>query len=288
MQHDDRPDGTALRGNQALRHWNHQSVAHWTVARYLTDAWPGMGLRRSVLQDPALARVTVADVLDSHEALDAFLSECRRIPGCGARQQACIRQALACVTPPSVDGATAGESEPSSSTPRLRTDPEARDALLRKWAFVLGNTLWEIQVFEQTAMNLRAEEDLVYRTIILAAIQRILRERGPTEPVFMGKTPLPTQQITPVSMRRVAEVTGIPRETVRRHVEFLKERGLVGQHPDGGVYAPNSLQVRTAAGIMDKRLNSILRAVNSLIDMGVLVHDSGGLSRPKGEQPDMT
>ena len=286
MHQDGRPDSSALRGNQALQLWNHENVAHWTVAQYLTDAWPGMGLRRSVLQDPALARVTVADVLRSSESLDAFLAECRRIPGCGARQQACIRTALACVAPPSAEGATVGDTLPSSAAHRLRTDPEARDALLRKWAFVLGNTLWELQVFELAALDLRAEEDLVYRTVILASIQRVLRERGPTEPVFMGENPLPAHQITPVSMRRVAEVTGIPRETVRRHVELLKERGLVDQHPDGGVYAPNSLRIRASAGLMDKTLQSVLRAVNSLIDMGVLVPDDGRLCCPKADQGD--
>ena len=290
MHEDDRQDANSLRVDQTLRLWNHQNVADWTVARYLADAWPDTGLRHRVLTDPVLARVTVAEVVRSPAALDAFVSECRRIPECGAHQQARIRQALLSVTPPQADEANVGTPAHGCRTPdgatRLRIDPEAKETLLRKWAFVLGNALWEIQLFEHRALDLRPEEDLVYRTIILASIQRILRERGPTAPVFMGEAPLPPQQITPVSMRRVADVTGIPRETVRRHVQVLKERGLVDQHPDGGVFAPNSLRIRVSAGLMEKSLQSILTAVNILIDMGVLVNHDGKLSRATGGPSD--
>ena len=290
MKKKDRQSDNPLRGSQALRLWNHQNVADWTVARYLADAWPDTGLRRRVLSDPMLARATVAEVVRNPAALDAFVSECRQIPECGARQQARIRQALLCVTPPQADEANDEIPAQDCCTPggvrRLHIDPETKEALLRKWAFVLGNTLWDIQLFELTALDLRPEEDLVYRTIILASIQRILRERGPTHQVFMGEAPLPQHQITPVSMRRVAEVTGIPRETVRRHVQVLKLRGFVDEHPDGGVFAPNSLRIRVSAGLMDKGLQSILTAVNSLIDMGVLVSDDGKLSRATGGPSD--
>jgi hypothetical protein len=290
MHDNDKQDAHSQRGNEALRLWKHQNVADWTVARYLADAWPDIGLCHRVSSDPILARATVAEVVRNPAALDAFLAQCSQIPECGARRQARIRDALLCVMPPQADEANnqfpAQDCDTPDATSRLRIAPETKEALLRKWAFVLGNALWDIQLFELTALDLRPEEDLVYRTIILASIQRILRERGPAHPVFMGDAPIPPHQITPVSMRRVAEVTGIPRETVRRHVQVLKMRGFVDEHPDGGVFAPNSLRIRVSAGLTDKGLQLFLTAVNSLIDMGVLVTDDGKLSKATGGQSD--
>ena len=88
MQQNDRQDANSLRENQALRLWNHQNVADWTVAQYLADAWPDMGLSHRVLTDLVLARATVTEVVRSPAALDAFVSECRQIPECGSRQMA--------------------------------------------------------------------------------------------------------------------------------------------------------------------------------------------------------
>lgn len=281
MRDDDGQAANSLRGKQALRLWNHQNVAHWTVAKYLTVAWSDIALRRRVINDPVLARVTVAEVLHDNDALDAFLSECRKIPECGVRQVERIRKALLCVAPQAIEDSLAESATKEVTAPRLRIDADAKREMLRKWAFVLGNTLWDIQLFEQIGLDLRPEEDLVYRTIILASIQRILRESGPTAPVFTEEAPVPLHQITPVSMRRVAEITQIPRETVRRHVQLLKARGLVDYHPDGGVYAPNSLQILKSAGLIDVLLQSILTAVNSLIEMGVLVPEEARRSELK-------
>lgn len=272
MREDERGDGNDMDATRLLRLWHHRSVATWTVARFLTEGWPDVGLRHRVLTDPTLERTTVAEALATPEALEAFLAQCRRIPECGARQLSRIRQALLSAAAPPEDGGTAPGHAPTYGG-RLRIDPGARQDLLRKWAFIVGNTLWDIQLLEQAALDLRPEEDLVYRTIILASIQRMLRERDATAPIFQGETPLPTADITPVSMRRVAEVTRIPRETVRRHVQLLKDRGLVDDHPNGGVYAPASLRRRVSAGIQEKRLQALVSAVNTLIDMGVLVRE---------------
>jgi len=281
MQEEEDHDGTGTDATRLLRLWHYRSFATWTVARYLTEGWPDVGLRRRVLEDPLLRRVTVAEVVATPDTLEAFLAECRGIPECGARQLARIRQALLSAAAPPDAGGTAPDPA-SGGGGRLRIDPDARQTLLRKWAFILGNTLWDIELFEQAALDLRPEEDLVYRTIILVSIQRILRERDATAAVFQGDAPLPTADIAPVSMRRVAEVTRIPRETVRRHVQLLKDRGFVDDHPDGGVCAPASLRRRVSAGIQEKRLQALVSAINTLIDMGVLVWDEA--RHPSGRQ----
>jgi predicted ArsR family transcriptional regulator len=73
-----------------------------------------------------------------------------------------------------------------------------------------------------------------------------------------GSKPLPPELAVPMSRRAIARVTGIPTETVRRHVESMVERGILVSTPKG-VRAPNRLTERWAA-------TAALRLIESHVD----------------------
>ena len=66
--------------------------------------------------------------------------------------------------------------------------------------------------------------------ILIAAttgnVQRALRTEALPE-ALRGSKPLPPELVVPMSRRAIARVTGIPTETVRRHVESMVERGVL-------------------------------------------------------------
>jgi DNA-binding IclR family transcriptional regulator len=59
--------------------------------------------------------------------------------------------------------------------------------------------------------------------------------------------PLPPELVVPISRRAIARVTGLPTETVRRHVDSMVQRGILVSMPKG-VLAPSRLTEGWAAG----------------------------------------
>lgn len=85
---------------------------------------------------------------------------------------------------------------------------------------------------------------------------------------------LPGPEAMAISASRLADVTGIPRETVRRKLESLRQKGWVAQGPDGGwalAEDPNGedLPVRRDHAEFDQRARRrIARLVATLETMG--------------------
>ena len=67
----------------------------------------------------------------------------------------------------------------------------------------------------------------------------------------------------------VARVTGLPTETVRRHVESMVKRGILEAKPKG-VHAPNRLKERWLAGATLRLIESHAACTERLIALGVL------------------
>jgi CRP-like cAMP-binding protein len=82
--------------------------------------------------------------------------------------------------------------------------------------------------------SLGPTETLIFLTISVANVQRLMRERA--IPVQMcGIEPLPREWVVPISRNAIASATGLPRETVRRQVAKMIARGLLVDDPRGGV-----------------------------------------------------
>jgi hypothetical protein len=114
------------------------------------------------------------------------------------------------------------------------------------------------------AMNRRARghfglaprEWLVLLTIITAAVQRYARAPE-TDPRFLDVTPLPLHLSGRISRRRVAEVTGLAPESVRRHVLRLMDFGLVREEGGGLHSRPGILAEMSASGLVDDLLETL-------------------------------
>lgn len=115
---------------------------------------------------------------------------------------------------------------------RLELEPVGFARMERLAAYETANAILEAQLRLQQHFDLRAEECQVLMVIVLATVQRFMRQAGEDTP-YLDQTPLPEAEKGAISRRRIAEVLGVPFETVRRHVETLFARGLILERARG-------------------------------------------------------
>ena len=86
-----------------------------------------------------------------------------------------------------------------------------------------------------------------------------MRERNvPAD--YIATAVLPREWVVPMSRSAIAAATGLPRETVRRHVGQLIERGLLMEDPRGGVtIVPGAIQDRGYEPLLEKLLTEFAR-----------------------------
>ena len=110
-------------------------------------------------------------------------------------------------------------------------------------------------VFEGLLRVMRAAGDtyghdyeaiLIYWSVIVASVGRLLRNDDQIKLIEGGGQPLPAEEHHPISARAIAEATGLPRETVRRKIAALVADGFLAQDSRG---------VRTIPGLLDQRDN---------------------------------
>jgi len=118
--------------------------------------------------------------------------------------------------------------------PRLELDPDGFAAVERLVAYEMGNALLMLNLQLQQRFGLRAEEYQVFLVIVLSTVQRFVRAGGPDD-TYMRRTPLPLEQSSAISRRRVSDVLGVPLETVRRIVARLLARGLIVERSRGSL-----------------------------------------------------
>lgn len=125
------------------------------------------------------------------------------------------------------------------------------------------------------AGDLGPTETLIYLTISVANVQRLMRER--TIPADLcGPVPLPREWVVPISRNAIASATGLPRETVRRQVAKLIERGILVEDARGGVTPPPDIVIaRGHEPILECLMTEFARTVEVLCRTGTLAirHD---------------
>lgn len=117
---------------------------------------------------------------------------------------------------------------------RLEFDPEGFAEVERLVAYEMGNALLMLNLELQHRFGLRAEEYQVFLLIVLSTVQRFARASGPGD-AHLRRAPLPLDQSSSISRRRISEVLDIPLETVRRIVARLLERGLIVERSRGSL-----------------------------------------------------
>lgn len=113
-------------------------------------------------------------------------------------------------------------------------------------------------------------ELLIYATVAVANVQRLMRERNIPKHL-MGTDPVPREWVVPISRNAVATASGLPRETVRRHVARMIEAGLLVDDPRGGVSLPSGvIQQRNLEPFLEGMLTNFARSVDELLRIGVI------------------
>ena len=113
-------------------------------------------------------------------------------------------------------------------------------------------------------------ELLIYVTVSVANIQKLMRERNIPEG-FAATAILPREWVVPISRNAIATASGLPRETVRRHVAQMIEAGLLIEDPRGGVTLPvGVIKDRGLQPLLDSLLTDFARSAEALLRIGVI------------------
>jgi hypothetical protein len=155
-----------------------------------------------------------------------------------------------------------------SSPPRLTLDTDAFERRQRLALYHIVNTLVNLTSDIQKTLDLRPEACQVYLVIAVAVVQRYARETSGGE--HDGMDPLPQLLSGSVSRRRISDITGIPRETVARHVRHLMDRGLVAEIGTGRLITPPGLLRDIGpSGLPDRVVAEFLAAARRLAQLRV-------------------
>jgi DNA-binding IclR family transcriptional regulator len=113
--------------------------------------------------------------------------------------------------------------------------------------------------------------------IIVIGAEKLLRTELDSELETLAQ-PLPQDSLSRVNFSSIAAATAINRETVRRKVSDLLERGIVLRDDDGVRMARGSIQFGALREIIDAQLDAITRTANHLSRIGVLVQSDSSAS----------
>lgn len=154
---------------------------------------------------------------------------------------------------------------------RVVTNPQKMLANWRVVMFGLTNLfLATHRAFATAGVSISPTELQIFLTVGVANIQKLMRERQIPEN-FAATEVLPREVIVPISRNAIASATGLPRETVRRQVEKLIERGLLIEDPRGGITQPigyiHDFQLQP---LIEPMLSEFTKTAESLIRLGVI------------------
>jgi len=119
-------------------------------------------------------------------------------------------------------------------------------------------------------------ELLIYITVSVANVQKLMRERTiPGD--FAATAILPREWVVPISRNAIATASGLPRETVRRHVIKMVAAGLLMEDERGGVTPPpGMIQDRGLEPMLEALLTDFARTAETLLRIGVIDIDRSG------------
>jgi hypothetical protein len=119
------------------------------------------------------------------------------------------------------------------------------------------------------ALAMRPAKLLVYLVIIVATVQRMMRENDLPEDIRAGSK-IPVDKFGFISRRAIAAATGMPNENVRRLVSELLADGLLITGPAGGVrnIGGNFQNPRVLAGLHQMFAETV-RLQQHFLDLGV-------------------
>ncbi|TZG24922.1 helix-turn-helix domain-containing protein [Sphingomonas montanisoli] len=151
--------------------------------------------------------------------------------------------------------------------PKVSINSGAFDRNRKANIFAVYNCAVDIQMSSQNRHGFDPSEYLVFSVVSCANMQRAFRQLAHSD--FHSDDLAPARgRDVPISRRRIAEATGLPRETVRRIVQKLILRGYLIESDGRQILVPQDI----AEGDQDPRdvMAPILRMVQTLMATGVI------------------
>ena len=123
--------------------------------------------------------------------------------------------------------------------------------------------------------NWKHDVDDYDRAMILVAVAAITAERllrgGHSQSHAALNEPLPPELMARCNVSSIASATGLNRETTRRKVDSLIEKGLLVRLANGTItFAPGIVQEQSTQELVRRQLEDIVRTGNDLLRDGVL------------------
>jgi hypothetical protein len=152
---------------------------------------------------------------------------------------------------------------------RYAVSPGATERQLRLCGFALLNHCLAMHRVLAGHLELQPVELLILVATTTGNVQRALSP-GTRKTQLPAREPLPAGLVVPVSRRAIARITGLPKETVRRRVTSMIERGVLISTPKG-VRAPNRLAERKALAAILELLELHAECTEQLQDLQAIV-----------------
>ena len=115
------------------------------------------------------------------------------------------------------------------------------------------------------------ESALVLLAVVAISSERLTRVGLPGELRSLD-TPFPYDELGTCNISSIAVATGFNRETARRYVNRLVERGILQRGEDNTIqFAPGYLQSGTIADLLQMQLDTLSRSVNEFLRMGAMI-----------------
>lgn len=160
-----------------------------------------------------------------------------------------------------------------SAKVRLAVVPEQTERELRLCAFTAANQYLEMHWVLSGQLALSPVELLIYLSVSMGNVQRV-GTSGTLPKVLREAAALPPELVVPVSRRAIARMTGLPKETVRRHIEAMADRGLLVATPAGVHAAPGVLAKPGARAAVRRLVELQASYTDVLIELGAIQPES--------------
>jgi hypothetical protein len=152
---------------------------------------------------------------------------------------------------------------------QITTDPAAFEANSRLAAIRLCMLLSRCMEHARRGVG-DGDSALILIAVVAIAGERLTRTELP-EHLRSLATPLPPGVAAECNVSSIAAATGLNRETTRRKVNSLIERGYLRRSGDGEIsFAPEILKREATQGLVKGQLEAVARFANEAIRDGVL------------------
>jgi hypothetical protein len=148
-------------------------------------------------------------------------------------------------------------------THRYAISAAATQRELRLCGFALLNHFLTMHRVIAEHVRLQPIELLILLATTTGNVQRAMRVEALPD-ALRGSKPLPPELAVPMSRRAIARVTGLPTETVRRHVDSMVRRSILVSTPKG-VLAPSRLHEGWATGAVLRLIESSAACAEQLL-----------------------